>query len=125
MEYIRQATIKDVSRIAEILVFTKRMNYRRIFHNDKVSFGEIQVYPLVQDMLNNPEKLKNIWVYDDEFVKGMIHVDGERIQELYVDFFFEGDDLVYLCRTALNGAHNYHDANYSTFHRLSHFRDLL
>ena len=39
--------------------------------------------------------------------------------------FFEGDDLVYLCRTALNGAHNYHDANYSTFHRLSHFRDLL
>lgn len=72
MEYIRQATIKDVSRIAEILVFTKRMNYRRIFHNDKVSFGEIQVYPLVQDMLNNPEKLRNIWVYDDEFVKGMI-----------------------------------------------------
>ena len=60
MEYIRQATIKDVSRIAEILVFTKRMNYRRIFHNDKVSFGEIQVYPLVQDMLNNPEKLRNI-----------------------------------------------------------------
>lgn len=80
MEYIRQATIKDVSRIAEILVFTKRMNYRRIFHNDKVSFGEIQVYPLVQDMLNNLEKLRNIWVYDDEFVKGMIHVDGERIQ---------------------------------------------
>ena len=93
MEYIRQATIKDVSRIAEILVFTKRMNYRRIFHNDKVSFGEIQVYPLVQDMLNNPEKLRNIWVYDDEFVKGMIHVDGERIQELYVDFFFENQGI--------------------------------
>ena len=93
MEYIRQATIKDVSRIAEILVFTKRMNYRRIFHNDKVSFGEIQVYPLVQDMLNNPEKLRNIWVYDDEFVKGMIYVDGERIQELYVDFFFENQGI--------------------------------
>ena len=56
MEYIRQAVIKDVSRIAEILVFTKRMNYRRIFHNDKVSFGEIQVYPLAQDLLEHPDK---------------------------------------------------------------------
>lgn len=93
MEYIRQATIKDVSRIAEILVFTKRMNYRRIFHNDKVSFGEIQVYPLVQDLLQYPEKLRKIWVYDDEFVKGMIHVDGERIQELYVDSFFENQGI--------------------------------
>ena len=51
--------------------------------------------------------------------------DPAQVGFQYVDFFFEGDDLVYLCRTALNGAHNYHDANYSTFHRLSHFRDLL
>ena len=56
MEHIRQAVPKDVSRIAEILVFTKRMNYRRIFHNDKVSFGEIQVYPLAQDLLEHPDK---------------------------------------------------------------------
>ena len=38
---IRRATIEDASRIAEILIFTKRMNYRKIFQNDKVSFGEI------------------------------------------------------------------------------------
>lgn len=31
---IRQAEVGDISRIAEILVFTKRVNYRRIFHND-------------------------------------------------------------------------------------------
>lgn len=62
MEHIRQAATKDVSRIAEILVFTKRMNYRRIFHNDKVSFGEIQVYPLAQDLLEHLEKLRKIWV---------------------------------------------------------------
>ena len=42
---IRRAAVEDASRIAEILVFTKRMNYRKIFQNDKVSFGEIQVYP--------------------------------------------------------------------------------
>ena len=40
----------------------------------------------------------------------------------YVDFFFEGDDILFLCRTAMNGANNFHDANYSTFHRIRNFR---
>lgn len=87
-DYIRKASIKDSSRLAEILVFTKRMNYREIFHNDKISFGEMQVYPLAQDYISNPESLKNIWVYDDEFVKGMIHIEKGEIIELYVDHFF-------------------------------------
>ncbi|MBE6762720.1 MAG: exo-alpha-sialidase, partial [Ruminococcaceae bacterium] len=43
----------------------------------------------------------------------------------YVDFEIEGDDIIYLCRTAMNNAHNYHDANYSTFHRIKNFRDLI
>lgn len=86
---IRRATVKDASRIAEILVFTKRMNYRRIFQNDKVSFGEIQVYPLAKAYIENPGKLEGIWVYDDEFVKGLLHIAGDRIEELYVDHFFE------------------------------------
>ena len=42
----------------------------------------------------------------------------------YVDFMIEGDDILYLCRTAMNGAHNFHDANYQTFHRIHNFRDL-
>ncbi len=60
MDYIRKAGIQDSSRLAEILIFTKRMNYREIFHNDKISFGEMQVYPLAQDYITNPEKLENI-----------------------------------------------------------------
>ena len=40
----------------------------------------------------------------------------------YVDFRIEGDDILFLCRTALNGAHTYHDSNYSTFHRIRDFR---
>lgn len=83
----------DASRIAEILVFTKRMNYRRIFRNDKVSFGEIQVYPLAAEYIKNPDKLEHIWVYDDEFVKGMIHIDKDMIAELYVDSFFENQGI--------------------------------
>ena len=42
----------------------------------------------------------------------------------YVDFSFDGDDIIYLCRTAWNGAANFHDANYSTFHRIKNFRKL-
>lgn len=42
----------------------------------------------------------------------------------YVDFMFDGDDILYLCRTALNEPHNYHDANYSTFHKIKNFREL-
>ena len=79
---IRKSAIQDVSRLAEILVFTKRMNYRSIFQNDKVSFGEIQVLPLAQEYMENKQKLESIWVYDDEFVKGMLHVEDGWIHEL-------------------------------------------
>ena len=50
--------------------------------------------------------------------------DPQEVGFQYVDFMFEGDDILYLCRTAMNGAHNYHDANYQTFHRIRNFRDL-
>lgn len=93
MPNIRKAALEDISRIAEILIFTKRMNYRFIFQNDKVSFGELQVLPLAQDYLAHPEKLEHIWVYDDEFVKGMIHIEGTRIEELYVDSFFQNEGI--------------------------------
>ena len=93
MNCIRKATTSDASRLAEILVFTKRMNYRPIFHNDKVSFGEIQVLPLAQGYIEDSGKLENIWVYDDEFVKGMLHIEGDWIEELYVDSFFHNQGI--------------------------------
>ncbi|MDP4133816.1 MAG: sialidase family protein [Bacillota bacterium] len=42
----------------------------------------------------------------------------------YVDFEIEGDDIIYLCRTAINKPHSFHDSNYSTFHRIENFRAL-
>lgn len=45
----------------------------------------------------------------------------------YPDWLFDGDDLIVASRTAyddgLGGAHNFHDANYLTFHRVRNFRD--
>ena len=90
---IRHATIADASRIAEILIFAKRMNYRNIFKNDKVSFGEMQVYPLAKRYIDNSDELKGMWVYDDEFVKGVININGKQIVELYVDSFFENQGI--------------------------------
>lgn len=51
--------------------------------------------------------------------------DIEKVGFQYVDFEIEGDDIIYLCRTAYNNAAGFHDSNYSTFHRLKNFRNLL
>ena len=41
----------------------------------------------------------------------------------YVDWQFDGDDLIAVRRTAW-AAHNYHYANFLTFHRIRNFRSL-
>lgn len=51
--------------------------------------------------------------------------DPRQVGFQYVDFFFEGDDLLWLCRTAVNGAGNFHDANCQTFHRTENIRELI
>jgi hypothetical protein len=44
----------------------------------------------------------------------------------YVDWLFDGDnDIIFVSRTAYAGAHNYHDANYMTFHRLKNYKKYL
>ena len=86
-QMIRKAVNHDVSRIAEILVFVKRIKFRPIFQDDDYSFGELQVLPVAKQYA---ELLDRIWVYDDNgIVKGLIHIEGEEIKELYVDYFFQ------------------------------------
>lgn len=43
----------------------------------------------------------------------------------YVDWQFDGADILYLVRTAYRGAHNFHDSNRITFHRLTDYAQLL
>lgn len=56
----------------------------------------------------------------------LYHPDTRKHGFQYVDWLFDGDDLIAGCRTAYDdaegGAHNYHDANYLTFHRITDFR---
>jgi hypothetical protein len=49
--------------------------------------------------------------------------DESRVGFQYVDWQFDGEDLVAVCRMAWN-AINYHDANFITFHRVRNFRSL-
>ena len=89
---IRKAEARDLSRIAEILVFVKRVNYRPIFQNDAYSFGELQVLNVMLEYAS-PKLRDSIWVYDDGIVKGMIRIEGEEIRELYVDHFFQNQGV--------------------------------
>jgi len=43
----------------------------------------------------------------------------------YVHFAFDGEDLVYVVREAMDDSANYHDNNYLTFYRLENFRSYF
>lgn len=97
---IRKACPADASRLAEILIFAKRSAYREIFHDDLVSFGEMQVLPLALEYRDSPAMLEPVVVYDDGIVKGMatiLHTKQEdavtELKELYIDPFFQGEGI--------------------------------
>lgn len=58
----------------------------------------------------------------------LYHPDTANHGFQYVDWRFDGPDLIAACRTAFDdeegGAHNNHDANFLTFHRFQNFRQL-
>jgi hypothetical protein len=53
------------------------------------------------------------------------HPDRRHHAWQYVDWRFDGDDIVAVSRTAWGDSHNFHDANYLTFHRINDFRRLV
>lgn len=50
--------------------------------------------------------------------------DSTKVGFQYVDWQFHGDDILFVSRTAINGAYNFHNANYITYHRIDSFRTL-
>jgi len=56
------------------------------------------------------------------------HADTANHGFQYADWQFDGDDIIAAVRTAYDdeqgGAHNFHDANFLTFHRVRNFRQL-
>lgn len=58
----------------------------------------------------------------------LYHPDPLKHGFQYVDWLFDGDDILAVSRTAYDddagGARNFHDANFLTFHRIKNFRTL-
>ena len=58
----------------------------------------------------------------------LYHPDTSKHGFQYVDWLFDGPDIIAASRTAFgegrHAAHNQHDANYLTFHRFGNFRTL-
>ena len=90
MKKIRQATVNDLSRIAEIIVFNYRLNFYPIFQNDDFYFGEMQVVDLVEQYKT---LLNSMWVYDDGVVKGVIHVEDREIKKLFIEPVLQGNSI--------------------------------
>ena len=58
----------------------------------------------------------------------LYHPDVAKHGFQYPSFVFDGDDMVFVSRTAyedgVGGAYRQHDSNYFTFHRIERFRDI-
>ena len=97
--------MKDISRIAEIIVFGKRVAYRPIFQNDEVSFNELQVLDMIEEFREKPEMIDNFLVYDDGIVKGTINrhnlAEETEISEFYVEPFFKRNGVGHALMEAL------------------------
>lgn len=111
---IRNAQNTDISRLAEIEVFGKRVAYRPIFQDDNGSFNLLQTQPIAEQYRQNPRLLDHISVYDDGIVKGLLnwkdYPENGRADEIelycfYVEPFFKGQGiggalLKHLCEEA-------------------------
>jgi acetyltransferase, GNAT family len=87
MNYIRQAKINDLVRIAEIFVFNYRLNFYPIFQEDIFYFEELTVFNMVESFA---KELDSIWVYDDGVVKGFIQIEKREVKRLFVEPVLQG-----------------------------------
>lgn len=68
---IRQAKQSDASRIAEMIVSNYSKNFFPIFKNEEFYFGELNVFDVAREYIDNEEILQNTYVYDDGAIKGV------------------------------------------------------
>ena len=90
MKRIRQATVADVSRISEIVIFNYRLNFYPIFRNDDYYFNELQVPKLIDEY---KRLVGTMWVYDDGAIKGFIQIENGEIKKLFVEPILQGNSI--------------------------------
>ena len=90
MNYIRQATVDDLVRIAEIFVFNYRLNFYPIFQKDTSYFEDLTVFNMVESFA---KELDSIWVYDEGVVKGFIQIEKREVRRLFVEPTLQGKSI--------------------------------
>lgn len=90
MKNIRQATIADLSRIAEIEIFNYRLNFYPIFQNDDYYFNELQVPKLTE---RYKASVNSMWVYDDGVIKGFMQAENHQLKKLFVEPVLQGNSI--------------------------------
>lgn len=91
-------------------------------------------YAIVSYALDEPQTRRNLLslirsrdLIDWELCRHLIdrrEDDPKQVGFQYVDFLIEGDDILFLSRTALNGANSFHNSNFTTFHKIENFREI-
>ncbi len=89
MSCIRKAIPDDRCRLAEIEIFNYRMFFYPLFRTDEYFFSELNVSVLMQEYLDQPEKIEHTFVFDDGVVKGFVRINGEEIEKLFVEPAFQ------------------------------------
>ncbi len=87
--------------------------------DEQVAEGTLLPRPLLEDVdaAGNNSQSTSTWTFIVTVSALMGDVNGNGVAN--------AEDIIYLVRTAYKGAHNFHDANRITFHRLRAFRSLL
>jgi len=90
---------------------------------------------IISRRIDEPVTVRNLLslVASDDLIKWDLvcdlidrrHDDPKMTGFQYIDFEIEDNDIIFLSRTGMNDPRNFHDANYSTFHVLEGFRNLL
>lgn len=93
MTHIRRATIKDISRIAEIEIFNYRMNFYPIFRNDEYYFDELQVSDEIEKYRRDQSLTEDIYVYDDGVIKGFAKIKDRELCKLFVEPVLQGNNI--------------------------------
>lgn len=125
MNNIRQSSEYDASRVAEIIVTNYRVNFYPFFKNDPFYFGELNVMDTAAEFLNDPDIINRTFVYDDGIVKGIIRINGDELEKLYVEPQFQSQGIgaklleyaVTVCNISFLWALEYNERGISFYQR--------
>jgi hypothetical protein len=113
----------------EVTDFIGNMSKFSIIFDEKSGY----YYSLVNRVTNPNRRQRNIVSLVDssdlhqwELIKDVIQIEGDtkKVAAQYIDFLIDNDNILFVSRTAMNHAHNFHDANYITFHVINNFQNL-